>query len=228
MRLTLQDAIDILDYASEGRTVSTKPDLLANEMNRRIARVIDAERNEAREKALRELCYRLEQKSFPLTPHDTAEACITMCDLQEVCKELALLDAPAEASVAPTPADPPSRALAIKQAFVLATKSRVLDAMHGLAGIPPFALEIGDEILALLSKSDTDALAEHDRQVASATRGEALQEVAEHADEIAEAIHNCNYDPDVETFDVEGAARTIKETILALDPSAVKGAEEQR
>jgi hypothetical protein len=53
-KLTLQDAIDILDYASEGRTVSAKPDLLANEMNRRIARIIDAERDVARGQALRE------------------------------------------------------------------------------------------------------------------------------------------------------------------------------
>jgi hypothetical protein len=61
-KLTLQDAIDILDYASEGRTVSAKPDLLANEMNRRIARIIDAERDVARGQALREAA-----KHFPHT-----------------------------------------------------------------------------------------------------------------------------------------------------------------
>jgi len=38
LRIDLADALEILAYASEGRTNSVKPDLLANEINRRIAR----------------------------------------------------------------------------------------------------------------------------------------------------------------------------------------------
>ena len=39
--------------------------------------------------ALQALCERLSAKAFPLTPHDTAEPCITLCDLQDECRELA-------------------------------------------------------------------------------------------------------------------------------------------
>jgi hypothetical protein len=38
---------------------------------------------------LRELADRLSKRSFPITPHDTAEACVTMVDVQEVCQSLA-------------------------------------------------------------------------------------------------------------------------------------------
>lgn len=39
--------------------------------------------------ALQTLSERLAAKAFPLTPHDTAESCITLCDLQDECRTLA-------------------------------------------------------------------------------------------------------------------------------------------
>ena len=42
----------------------------------------------ANEAALRELCYRLAPCEFPMTPHDTSESCVTMVDIQDVCKSL--------------------------------------------------------------------------------------------------------------------------------------------
>lgn len=38
--------------------------------------------------AVQELCSRLATKAFPLTPHDTAEACITLTDLQDEAKTI--------------------------------------------------------------------------------------------------------------------------------------------
>jgi len=42
----------------------------------------------ARAQAVSVLVERRQGKEFPLTPHDTAEACVTMCDIQEICREL--------------------------------------------------------------------------------------------------------------------------------------------
>jgi hypothetical protein len=39
------------------------------------------------EAALNQLGEVLASKSFPLTPHDTAEPCVTLCDVQDVCRE---------------------------------------------------------------------------------------------------------------------------------------------
>jgi hypothetical protein len=54
MRLTIEDALKILDFAAEGRTNSVKPDLLANELNRRIERIVESEKRLERAEALRE------------------------------------------------------------------------------------------------------------------------------------------------------------------------------
>ncbi len=53
--------------------------------------------------ALQALCARLAAKAFPLTPHDTAEACITLCDLQGECKSLLAAQPPALAEPPPYP-----------------------------------------------------------------------------------------------------------------------------
>ena len=39
--------------------------------------------------ALQIVGYVLGTKSFPLTPHDTAEACVTLCDVQDTLREIA-------------------------------------------------------------------------------------------------------------------------------------------
>jgi hypothetical protein len=78
-------AKEFADYlVDEGIVVTGFPIALAELLK---ARDADLTRL-ARAQAVSVLVERLQGKEFPLTPHDTAEACVTMCDIQEICREL--------------------------------------------------------------------------------------------------------------------------------------------
>jgi hypothetical protein len=157
-----------------------------------------AERNEARKKALRDVAKGFRNLHWKIESNEEAAQATE-----------ALLDAPAGASVTPTPAEP------LTVMSVPDPLGRTMCSAQAL-GMAPFDAPIEYHFTKA-------ALAEHDRQVASAARDGARGEVRELMEAVRIHLLTCGEVPPENSISYGELARVYDR--FALDPSAVKAAE---